>query len=456
MTQKPKPSPPLQEPPSKVSTSFTKILRFITHDMWHVYAKDVGGVKGRLLYIFKILYISIAEFINGNVSQKASALTYTTLLSIVPFFAIILSIATGFGMKESVQEQLLHSFPGHKTELQQAFTFVQSYMDQIQGGVIFSIGIIVLLYTVISLMATIEDTFNEVWHISNTREWSKRIIGYMAAFVLLPVLMAISAGANVFISSLQNISLIGNLSLSPVVETLLRVLPVIAVVGIFTTLYLIIPNSKVSFAAGIIPGFIAGMAFHFFQFLYISGQIWVSKYNAIYGSFAAIPLLLLFIQLSWLICLFGAQMSYAIQNIERYAYKKECANISRRFIDFVAIVIMKKVCKNFKYQEPPYTASLLAKESNLPIIIVTDTLNKLLKANLILEHPVKGQPYSPVYLPNIELNQITVGRVLSTLDQLGAEDFGIDLWDQYAHEWQAIIDDRSIPSTKADQLVIDL
>ena len=278
----------------------------------------------------------------------------------------------------------------------------------------------------------------------------------MAAFVLLPLVMAMSAGTNVFITSLQNVSLVGDISLSPLVETLLRVIPFIAVVLIFTFLYWIMPNTKVGFVAAFVPGLIAGIAFHTFQFLYISGQIWVSKYNAIYGSFAAIPLLLLFIQLAWLICLFGAQLSYAIQNIERYAYKKECANISRRFIDFVALVIMKKVCKNFKYQETPYTAELLAKESNLPIIIVTDTLNKLMDANLLLEHPIKGEPYSPVYLPNMEIDKITVGRVLSALDRLGAEEFGIDIWDKYADEWNSIRNARINPVEESERLVIDL
>ncbi|WP_052095446.1 YihY/virulence factor BrkB family protein [Porphyromonas cangingivalis] len=445
-----------QSKTSKISTGIKKAIKFVSHDMWRLYSNDVGGIKGYLLNAVKVLYISVTEFINGNVSQKASALTYTTLLSIVPFFAIILSIATGFGMKESVQEQLYYYLPGHSAELQKAFEFVQSYMDQIQGGVVIGIGILILLYSVISLMVTIEDTFNEVWHISNTREWSKRLLGYMAAFVLLPLVMAMSAGTNVFITSLQNVSLVGDISLSPLVETLLRVIPFIAVVLIFTFLYWIMPNTKVGFVAAFVPGLIAGIAFHTFQFLYISGQIWVSKYNAIYGSFAAIPLLLLFIQLAWLICLFGAQLSYAIQNIERYAYKKECANISRRFIDFVALVIMKKVCKNFKYQETPYTAELLAKESNLPIIIVTDTLNKLMDANLLLEHPIKGEPYSPVYLPNMEIDKITVGRVLSALDRLGAEEFGIDIWDKYADEWNTIRNARINLVEESERLVIDL
>ncbi|MDO4770717.1 YihY/virulence factor BrkB family protein [Porphyromonas sp.] len=441
---------------SKAAGFIQKAVKFLTHDMWRLYSYDVGGIKGYLLNAAKVLYISITEFINGNVSQKASALTYTTLLSIVPFFAILLSIATGFGMRESVQEQLYYYLPGHTVELQKAFEFVQSYMDQIQGGVVIGIGVIVLLYTVLSLMATIEDTFNEVWHITNTREWSKRLLGYFAAFFILPLLMAVSAGTNVFISSLQDISFVGGFTLSPLIETLLRVIPFVAVVLIFTFMYWIMPNAKVGFVAAFIPGLIAGIAFHFFQFLYISGQIWVSKYNAIYGSFAAIPLLLLFIQLSWLICLFGAQLSYAIQNIERYAYKKECANISRRFIDFVAVVIMKKVCTNFKYQEESYTAEKLAKECNLPIIIITDTLNKLIEANLLLEHPIKGEPYSPVYLPKLEVEQITIGRVLSALDRLGAEEFGIDIWDKYADEWNTIRNNRINPLEDADRLVVDI
>ena len=135
-----------QSKTSKISTGIKKAIKFVSHDMWRLYSNDVGGIKGYLLNAVKVLYISVTEFINGNVSQKASALTYTTLLSIVPFFAIILSIATGFGMKESVQEQLYYYLPGHSAELQKAFEFVQSYLDQIQGGVVIVIGILILLY----------------------------------------------------------------------------------------------------------------------------------------------------------------------------------------------------------------------------------------------------------------------------------------------------------------------
>ncbi len=440
----------------KFSKFSRKATKFVTRDMWRIAAGEVGGMKGRLLSALKIVYISIAEFINLNVYQKASALTYTTLLSLVPFVAILLSIAAGFGMQESVQTQLFNYFPAHQTELSTTLEFVQRYMSQIQGGMVIVVGVLILLYTVISLMVTVEDTFNEIWHITESRAWSKRLLGYFAAFIILPVLMAASAGANVFISSFEGTLIFGDISLSPVIETLLRTVPYLVVTLVLTGLYCIMPNTKVRFSAALIAGVVSGTAFQLFQLLYISGQIWVSRYNAIYGSFAAIPLLLLFIQLSWLICLFGVQLTYAIQNIARYAYKGESEHISRRYIDLIAIVIMEKVCKAFKYQTLPYDAERLARECNLPVVIINNVLAKLSRANLILVHHVEKDPYAPIYLPKIDTSQVTIGRVLSALDRLGAERFKIDIHSEYAPQWEIIRNSRIDASRDADRLIVDL
>lgn len=433
-----------------------KVQNFLTSDMWRIYGHDVHGFRGWLLKVLKVFSISLGEAFSGSISLKASALTYTTMLSIVPLLAVIISIAGGFGMQASVQRQLYEYFPGHQQELTVALRFVRSYMEQIHSNVLIIVGILVLLYAVVMLLMTVEDVFNQIWHIATPRSMSKRLLGYFAGFLILPLAIVFSSGANIFMSSLSNLTFMGDISLSPLLQLLAQLVPYLIWTILFTVLYLVMPNTKVRFIPALIAGVIAGVSFQLFQLIYISGQIWVSRYNTIYGSFAAIPLLLLFIQFSWMIALFGSQLAYAIQNIENYTFRNESANISRRFRDFVALVLMKKITKAFRNQGVLYNAELLAAECELPIVVVNDTLDKLVKSQLLLLNPNPKQTSLPTYSPATDINALTVRRVTTAMDRLGSENFRIDLYHEYAQEWRLIREGRFSKESSMETLLVDL
>ena len=363
---------------------FGNAYNFITSDMWRLYDAEMKGVSGFFVRILRVLYISVKEFIDGSVAQKSSALTYTTLLALVPTLAIILSVAAGFGMQASVQRALYDAFPAHQMELTTAFDFVESYLAEIQSSVLIIVGLIVLIYTVFSMLLTVESVFNQIWQIKDSRPISKSLIGYFAAIVIVPISLIAISFSNIFIGSLSSIELLGTISIAPVVTTLLKVLPFVVIILILTALYMLLPNTRVKFLPAFASAVLAGAAFQIFQMVYISGQLWVSKYNSIYGSVAAIPLLMLFMQFSWTIILFGAQLSYAIQNVKQYVFRKESERISRRFRDLVALIIMKKICKAFRHEGESYSADLLAGETDLPIVIVQDTLDKLVACRLLV------------------------------------------------------------------------
>lgn len=430
--------------------------KFLTSDMWRLYDTEMKGVRGWFVRILRVLYISVHEFISGKVSQKASALTYTTLLALVPVMVIILSVAGGFGMQASVQRLLYDTFQAHQQELTKIFDFVESYMEQIHGGVLIGIGLAVLIYTVFSTLMTVESVFNDIWQVKEGRSVSKRIIGYLAAFFIVPLTLIFISLSNIFIGSLADIQLIGNVSLTPLVSFVLKVMPVIVLIAMLTVGYITIPNTKVKFYPALIAGIIGGVGFQIFQMIYISGVLWVAKYNSIYGSFAAIPLLMLFVQLSWVIILFSSQVSFAMQNVKNYAFKSESENVSRRFRDLVAILLTKKICKAFRHQSAPCNAEQLAEECGLPIIIVRDTLYKLTLCNVIAEVESVKQSENIMYLPATEITAITVKRVLTALDRLGSENFRVDLYDEYAHEWELIRLSRHFPHEELEIPVVDL
>lgn len=426
----------------RIQILLTRSIRFVTYDIWRITENEVSGLKELYINTIKTIILAIRGFQNENLQTKASALTYSTLLSIVPLLAVLLGVAKGFGFQGTVREELVDYFPGHQAELNKAFEFVESYLDQAQGGIIIGIGFVLLLYTVINLISSIEDTFNDIWQIQKSRPWYRKISDYLALFLILPVLMMTSSGLSLFVSTLQNSFLSQYLFFTPLMEIMLNIAPYLITTLTFTALYISLPNTKVRFVNGLIAGFIAGCAFQFFQFIYISGQIWVSKYNAIYGSFAALPLLLLWLQLSWLICLFGAELSYASQNVKKFSFERDSKNISRRYKDFLTLLIASLIIKRFVKGEKPYTADEISDAYRIPIRLTTQIIYLLTELNIIIEVNYGDDDRVAYYQPAIDINQITVSYLLTKMDEYGSENFKIDTSCVFNNEWKTLLKTR--------------
>ena len=427
----------------RIESWLTRIIRFITYDIWRISENDVSGLKIVYIKIIKTLILAIRGFQSENLQTKASALTYSTLLSIVPLLAVLLGIAKGFGFQGAVRQELFDYFPGHELELSKAFEFVESYLAQAQGGVIIGVGLILLLYTVINLISSIEDTFNNIWQIQKSRPWYRKVTDYLALFVILPVLMVASSGISIFVSTLQESFLGEFLFFTPIMEKALHIVPFIITSLVFTGLYLLLPNTKVRFLNSLTSGFLAGCAFQFFQYIYISGQIWVSKYNAIYGSFAALPLLLLWLQLSWLICLFGAELSYASQNVKKFSFERDSKNISRRYKDFLTLLIASLIIKRFEQgKKKPYTADELSDTYRIPIRLTTQILYYLKELEIIIEVNYGNDDRVVYYQPALDINKISVSFLLNRMDTHGSENFKIDTSCLFQKEWQALLKTR--------------
>ena len=368
--------------------------------------------------------------------------------------AVLLGIAKGFGFQETVRQELLDYFPGHEMELTQAFEFGESLLAEAQGGVIIGVGLILLFYTVINLISSIEDTFNDIWQIQKSRPWYRKISDYLALFLVLPVLMTASSGLSIFMSTLQNSFLSQYFFFTPVMEFLLNVAPYVITVLAFTGLYILLPNTKVRFVNGLVAGTLAGIAFQFFQFIYISGQIWVSKYNAIYGSFAALPLLLLWLQLSWIICLFGAEISYASQNVKKFSFERDSKNISRRYKDFLTLLITSLIVKRFVNGEKPYTADELSDAYRIPIRITTQLLYQLTEMHILIEVNYGNDERVVHYQPAIDVNRLTVSYLLNRIDQFGSENFKIDTTHLFNKEWHALLKTREDMIRANDKILL--
>lgn len=426
----------------RINALLTRTIRFVTYDIWRITENEVSGLKEIYINIIKTMILAVRGFQNENLQTKASALTFSSLLAIVPLLAVLLGVAKGFGFQGAVRQELFDYFPGHELELSKAFEFVESYLAQAQGGVIIGVGLILLFYTVINLISSVEDTFNDIWQIQKARPWYRKISDYLALFLVLPILMTASGGISIFISTLQTSFLNQFTFFTPIVQLILNIAPYVITTFAFTGLYISLPNTKVRFINGVIAGFLAGCAFQFFQFIYISGQIWVSKYNAIYGSFAALPLLLLWLQLSWLICLFGAEISYASQNVKKFSFERDSKNISRRYKDFLTLLLASLIVKRFVKGDKPYTADELSDAYRIPIRITTQILYQLTALKIIIEVNYGEDERVVHYQPAIDVNQITVSYLLAKMDEYGSENFKIDTSSLFSKEWKALLKTR--------------
>ena len=205
---------------------------------------------------------------------------------------------------------------------------------------------------------------------------------------------------------------------------------------------LFMPNTKVKLKHALISGILAGTAHQAFQFLYISSQLWVSRYNAIYGSFAALPMFLLWLQVSWTICLFGAELTYAGQNIRNFSFDKDARNISRRYRDFISILIMSLIAKRFEQDVQPYTAEEISEECQIPIRLTHETLYELQEINLLHEVVTDEKSEDIAYQPSMDINKMNVALLLDKLDTHGSEDFKIDKENEFNNQWGALLKAR--------------
>ena len=416
--------------------NLNQIKTFLLEDIWRVTDDEVSKKKGMLYNAIKIATLSVKEFTERRVVNKASALTYSTLLAIIPILALLFAIARGFGFSNLLEDQFRNGLGGQAQTAETILSFIDSYLSHAKSGIFIGVGLIMLFYTVLLLTHNMERTFNSIWQVKKPRSLYRKMTDYFSMMLLLPLLIMLSSGISIFMSTfLKNMEEF--FLLAPVIKFLVRLTPFVLTWGMFTALYIFMPNTKVKLKFAIVPGILAGSAFQAFQYLYIGSQIWVSRYNAIYGSFAAIPMFLLWTQISWSICLYGAQLCYVAQNLRNFSFSKETENISRRYHDFLCILIMSLICKRFQTEESPYTAESLSDEHKIPIRLTTTILYELQDLHMIYETPVEGEDEEMAYLPSVDINQMNVAMLLSRLDKEGSEAFKIDR-SQYTNTWEAL------------------
>lgn len=397
------------------------LINFLTHDIWRITEHELSKTR-RLLYRFvKIVVLAVRAFITERLNEKASALTYSILFAVVPMFALIIAIGRGFGVESLIEKSLQESFIAQANMIPTVMGFVQRYLETTQGGLFIGVGLVILLVSVMNFFIQVELAFNEIWQVKKSRSVVNQFTMYFSAMLIIPFFIVLSSGISIYINTVLNKSVFYDI-LSPFLRFSVKFTPYLLNWIIFTIMYLVIPNTKVKFKDAAISGVLAGSAFQLFQVLYINGQVLLSRYDVVYGSFAAIPLLLLWLQISCLIVLLGAEISYASQNIQNFEYEADSKNISIRYKNFLTMFITWLVVKQYEAQNPPLSPNQIALEHKIPIRLVNQILSNLVDANALVE-VFNDTNRIKTYQPAIDINKLTVNVLFEKIESFGAEHF---------------------------------
>lgn len=418
-----------------------QVIRFFETDIWRMPTDDKSPVARLAVDILKKVLLAVRFFTAKRVLTKASALTYSTLLAIVPILAVVFAIARGFGYNKFIEVWFRDAFSSQPQAADIIIGFVNSYLVHTKSGVFLGIGLLFMLYTVLMLVSNIEDTFNEIWQVKKSRSVFRTFTDYLAMFFLFPILIVLTSGLSIFLATVAN-RMEDFIMLSSAVRLLIDIIPYVLMSCLFVALYVFMPNTRVKVTSAIVPGILAGIAMQGLQFVYINSQIFLSSYNAIYGSFAALPLFMLWMQISWTICLFGAELCYTNQNLDYYDYDANAGEISHRYRILLCGMLMGRICRRFAEGGRPYSVMELREATSVPIRFVTDLLYELIDAHMLVELTSDEKGEESRFMPAEDLANMTLGTMIDRLEARGQWKIDLDMSKLGGSQWPKAIQMR--------------
>jgi membrane protein len=398
-----------------------KLITFFKNDLWSINEGHLTNTQRFQIKCLRILLLSKQAFAEDLCLLRASALTLYTVLSIVPIIAMLFGIAKGFGFETTLKQQLLEQNPEQEVIILRLLEFSENMLANTEGGVIAGIGIIVLFWTVIQVIANIEESFNHIWKIKKNRDFTRKLTDYLSLMLLAPVLLIASSSITVFVTT----KITGLIERTQLPEKgtasmlyLLSYSPMFIMSALFSFVFIFMPNQKIQLKAGIIAGGMTGVLYQIIQSGYLELQLGVSNYNAIYGSFTALPLFVMWLQVGWLLVLFGCEISFFIQHYDLYKHHKKFLSLSFRLKKIIALRIMQLIVKQFIQAKTALDTPSISMTLSLPISVVQSSLSSLIKCHFIVELK-KPEKTESIFQPAKDIHQLTVHEMIKTLEEQG-------------------------------------
>jgi len=433
-----------------------QIIRFFTEDIWskekHEYnSKFMAWLSGHL----KVFIYTIKSYGQNQLVVRSAGLTYYTLMAIVPLAAVIFGVAKGFGFEERIVGYLYDALPRYEMLIDWITEFAHNMIAQVKGGLIASFGFLILFWAVIQVFMNVEDSFNYIWEVRRTRSLPRKISDYISILIIAPILwVGFSMVSDQVEAGLDNI--VGGTFLSPLLTFAEAIIPFVLAILIFTLVYVVMPNTKVKFMPALKAGIIAGTVFVFVQLFYAYSQGALSRYNAVYGTFAALPLFLIWLNLCWQIVMFGAELSFGYQNLDKFEYERDAEKVSYNYRRKMMLLVMHRIAYNFTEGKEQMDSDQLAKVLNIPVRIVRDTLFELEKAELIIS--VDDDDRKTVrYYPARDVSEMKVYDVIRTVEDQGLPSLNMKEFEEFRSVNRVLIQlDKVINDSDKNILLNDI
>ena len=369
---------------------------------------------------YKLLFYTVQGLSSHGTMVRSAALTFYTLMSLVPVVALVFAVVKGFGLAEGLEQNLYEVLPQSPEVIDYVVGFAQKALARTQGGWVALVGVLTLFWAVIKVFGSIEDAFNNIWEVRSTSSAARKYGDYIYVVVVAPILWVISSSMGNYAAEILGVA--G----SPARGVRARAGALVVAGVVLTIIYLVLPPTKVGFTAALTAGVVAGTAFVLFQWGYVYLQRWMTSYNAIYGSFAALPLFLLWMQISWEILLLGGELSFAYQNVARFDEERESLLVSYDCRRKLMVGVMVLVSRAFRDGRGAVSFSEIRDRLDVPTRIMNNILYTLVQARMLSEIRTEGTDYDLEYAPARDISTLRVYDILSAVDSHG---FGRDTID---------------------------
>lgn len=403
--------------------SLSVLRRYFAEDIWKIRVRDLPAYRRIPLKAVKILLLSARAFRQEQESIRAAALTLYTLLSIVPVTALLFGIAKGFGLDAKLETWLLGQFADQQDVMLRMVSMARRALDTVEGGVVAGAGVAFLIYSVVKVIDNIEQAFNQIWSSVRARSWGRKFTDYLSLILVGPFLILGASSLNVYVATWLNRAVdaapFGWLA-APAVNLGLRAAPLLLLWMLFTFIYVFVPNTRVRIPSALFGGALAAFLYQMVQTLYIDLQVGVSRTNAIYGSFAALPLFIVWLHLSWRIVLLGAEVTHQHQTFDSNEREERIPALSFRAVKRLSLRLCDLACSRFLAGKPPPTAETLSIELGIPQAVLADLLARLTRTGLLAE-VATGDPEEPAYQPARDPRGLTPAFIVETLESCGED-----------------------------------
>lgn len=396
--------------------------KFIKEDIWNIKTSELSAFKRFWIYFLRIFSVTQKIFYTTQLQQGAATLTYYTLLGFVPMLVILLGVARGFSQENIVVEALFQKFGTQQEVITQVIDIARNALSELNTGLVSTVGIIVLLWSVIRILKNLEISLNNIFDVKKRRSLIRQFSDYLAMILFSPIVFIIANTLSFIISAkvaaISKESVIFS-EIHPLLFVFYNILSFFLTSSLFTFIYIFMPNTRVRFLPALFAGFIASFVYQIVQIAYIALQIRVTQHNAIYGTFAAIPLFLMWTHLSWVILLLGAKVAFALQNIEAYELISDDFKLSQRFEKILSLRIIKLCVDKFLKSKPAPSVIEISKQLSIPLFITQQIIENLKEIKLISE--VKKSEDDLGYYPAIDPSNLTIKRVIDMIELKGEE-----------------------------------